>query len=276
MKTVKVLLSSLVLALFCSACTDSPDPEPETTACGVLGLEERSANGRIINGTECGRTNSPVVQLTILPENGGVAICSGTMITQQHVLTAAHCFIDDQRDENNNPITNFLSASVQVQGRDIPVAQVAIHPDVDINPLPPQNDVAIAILASPVSVPTLPLVASRGIQPGDIFSIFGFGLDEDNVTGILRSGQMRILSINSQFFSAAFDRSASNICSGDSGGPAVSQFTNSQGNLVTGIIGINSFVTIPCEVDGTGSFENVQGNSIFNFITSVVPNVGVI
>ena len=89
------ILKFLALALLVSlvACTKGGDDDddddssgPRTNACSVLGL-----NARIINGTECSTSNSPVVELEMVDTFGQVALCSGTMITKDDVLFAAHC-----------------------------------------------------------------------------------------------------------------------------------------------------------------------------------------
>lgn len=250
-------LSIIVIA----SCTNSSSGDPKTSACDVLGLETR-----ILNGTQCSLTNSPVVQLSMLGRDGEIALCSGTLVTGNKILTAAHCFLE----------IDVVSVSALVEGRDVPVSRVVVHPNASKETLP-QNDVAIAELARAVDAPTMPIVLSRTILDDDIISIFGYGLNDDNIAGQLRSGQMRVITITPQFISAKYTDKGSNTCFGDSGGPAVMQITNSAGILLAGVVGITSFGTsAQCAEGDISSFTNVQGSSILNFITAQVPNIGVI
>jgi secreted trypsin-like serine protease len=254
----------LVLMLFSSflACTKSDSGDLATDACDTLGLNTRSAINKIVQGTECSRAGSPVVALTVLPTDGNVAICSGSMITNRKVLTAAHCFDLD-----------YTSVSVQAAGIDIPVSRITLHPQFNADQIPFQNDVAIVELARDAGVPTLPLILSKTLEPRDKISIFGYGADENLVAGILRSGEMRVTGINSQFFTAEFDLDGSNICNGDSGGPAIYSFKDNQGVRRTGIIGLTSFGQDPCEDTGTSGFQYIQSTAVLNFITATVPEV---
>ncbi|NLF26013.1 MAG: trypsin-like serine protease [Deltaproteobacteria bacterium] len=262
---ISVLLALTLLTSLCSCRTDKEDGDSDgvdTTACGVIGLDERVAYPRIINGTECSEVDSPVVQLTMLFNEGLIGSCSGTLISADAILTAAHCFsVDDEP---------CLSVSARVEGRDKEVSKVVLHPEADV----PQNDVAIVFLSKSVSTPTLPLALSAPMQPKDIISVFGFGVDQDQIGGVLRSGQMRVVGLNSQNIQAKFQEKNSNVCYGDSGGPAVLTFKNEGGDEVSGIVGITSFGNSSgCSVGESVFFANVQNVSISDFIKREVPQV---
>jgi trypsin len=257
-KNINLRLILLVLAVFLISCTKSGGDE-RGDACSVIDLESRTQ--KIVQGTECSSSDSPVVIITLLPKEGGVATCSGTMLTNRHVLTAAHCYSDQ----------NITSSSVRVGGRDVAVAQTSIHPQYNGEDVPPQNDVAIITLDRDVATRTVPILLSRTIEPNDEFSIFGFGLDENDISGVLRSGEMKVTGINSQFFFAQFNEGGSTICSGDSGGPAIVKFKSDNGDKI-GIIGVNSFGTFSCNNDSTAGFTNLQSNSVLNFLSQVLPN----
>jgi hypothetical protein len=262
MKRYKQLLISLLLAstLTTIGCTDSKS-DLSNSACDDLGLSAK--NGKIIAGTECSRSGSPVVGVTVLLEDGGVGLCSGTAITSKHVLTAAHCLVDS------------IGASVLAGGRDFAVIQRISHPAYNDQKIPNQNDAAILVIDGDMKVPTVPLLLSRPIEPSDIMSIYGYGNDTEESNGVLRSGEMRIEGINGQYFIARFQLEGSNICQGDSGGPAVYSYTDSEGAKRQGIIGITSFGQVPCEQSGRSGFQNVQSNSVVDFITGTVPSVAV-
>lgn len=237
-----------------------------TNACGTLGLGTREVatreNTRVINGATCTEAGSPIVEISLLESSGDASLCSGTLLTSTHVLTAAHCFFDEVR-----------IASVAVGGQRVTASTVTVHPGVGIVPgiLAVFNDVAILTLRTPITnQPTLPLIVSESVDVGDIFGVFGFGLDENDELGELQGGEMRISEVTENHITALFDGSGSNSCSGDSGGPAV--YTTTSG--VTGIVGVVSSGTITnCTAGDNAIYANTQGASILNFITQVVPDV---
>lgn len=257
-----ICLAMMVLAVAFLGCTKDTNGVPQTGACSVLGLGER-----IVNGTACQERNSPVVELTILLDDGNIATCSGSLLTSTKVLTAAHC-LASQDDK-----VTITSVSARVSGRDINVSARVVHPAY----LFPQNDIGIATLAEAVAAQTLPIVMSRSVAAEDIISIFGYGVDDENNSGALRSGQMKITGVNSQSITARFlEDDGSAICFGDSGGPAVFEFENARGDARVGIVGVTSYTSEKnkCEIGGLSGFLNVQGSSASDFIFAQVPDAG--
>ena len=274
MKSTFRLLIALAVLCSLSSCRDSgggddnpgSDPVDNTISrntCGLIGL-----GTRIITGTECTETNSPVVEVALGFSDGRSGVCSGTMIASQWVLTAAHCFFE-------NPSSVFVSAGgVSVQG-----VSAIVHPDVRIDDQNQAvfNDLALIKLANPVNLPTLPLVGSKAPVSGDLIDIYGYGLSEDqsstnNTVGTLRSGQMRVSEVSANFVDAIYDGEGSNTCSGDSGGPALLD-VNGQIGLVAVV---SSGSVVNCSKGDTSRFTNIQQSSNFNFITQNVPNVKVL
>jgi secreted trypsin-like serine protease len=242
-------------------CTksNSDSNDPSQNACGTIGLTTR-----VFNGTECQIDGSPVVNVTLLPTDGGVVICSGTLVTPNTVLTSAHCFENEIR-----------SGSILAGDQDIPMQTVKIHPNYNGESVPSQNDVALITLQFPAPVRSLPLVLSRGIRTGDVIGVYGFGesASDNNSNGRLRSGEMVVEGINSQFFFAKFSDRGSRICQGDSGGPAIVQFSDQNGNTRTGIVGVTSFAEAGCSAEGVSGFQNIQSSAVLDFILTEIPGI---
>jgi hypothetical protein len=223
---------------------------------------------RIIQGAECSAANSPVVLVSVAPPGDFADICTGILITPNVVLTAAHCMPG-----------SLTGVNVFANGRSIPISRILIHPAYRIDTVQDLifYDVALVYLSQPTLNNTLPLVTSRLVSVGEPMAIFGYGLDELGVQGVLRSGLMTISDVTETHISAQFTGRQSNTCGGDSGGPAVQRFIGNDGRIVTGVIGtLSSGIDSSCAAGDVSTYININSPEIIAFIISHVPNVGLI
>jgi hypothetical protein len=158
-----------------------------------------------------------------------VSLCTANLITTRLVLTAAHC-------------TDFISAELlAIAGRayvgpdiwnptyELELSDRYVHPDYveldnDLDELG-EFDISLVVLAEdaplrPMWLRLEPL--SDDLLGSDMTSI-GFGLDEDEVSGVKRSASFTLDDLDDQFLLSESSTNPGNatICSGDSGGPQV-------------------------------------------------------
>ena len=187
----------------------------------------------IIDGTRTSEATFPYVARLMID---GQSLCSGTLITSRHVLTAAHCFYSRRQDVGDTGYT------VRLNGREYRSKRVAIHPTYRPHGsdavFEGEADAAIIELAHEVSGITPVPILSSPVPVGATVLLVGYGLEGTGSTG--QSQQQPSLgevsygftvvegygdqegeqNPNSLYFYWRFDSGESTLGGGDSGGPA--------------------------------------------------------
>jgi len=228
--TYPFLLVALVSQISCDS--DSQD------ACSDIGL-----NSKIMQGTKCEENGSPVVLLELREDGDKAGYCSGTIIGERAVLSAAHCVHD------------IDSVKVSVGNEKIESFTFYEHPEAEIDDQyieDPANDLSVIILPRSAGVRSLPILKSRSLFEGEEFSIFGYGIsDNGDDDKDLRSGLMNADEIEDGHIESEYTDSKSSICFGDSGGPAI--VTEGGDASTAAIVGVASAISqsiIPGGGDG--------------------------
>lgn len=253
-------LIALVLVLNLQACSGGGGGSSTDNACSDIGLEGKSLiNTRIVNGTNCKRAgSSPVVRIVLSSGLLRQAYCTGSFITRNKVLTAAHCFL-----ENPGSVSVLVGDSVETAKR-YKAQTWSIHPKFSIGVKSLARDVAVIKLSESVNVPVLPILVRESPNAGDLASIYGYGTDEKGNFDFedLQAGEMRIADVTTSNIRADFDGKGSNTCVGDSGGPLVYK---SQGR--SAIIGLTSSGTKKdCSSGDQSYFTNLQDPEVLDFL----------
>ncbi|CAF0745239.1 unnamed protein product [Brachionus calyciflorus] len=159
---------------------------------------------RIINGEDADPKDFPWVVLVM----SDIQRCTGTLISYQHVLTAAHCVID------SNSISDLVVAlyGLPESNRYYKVSSVLNHPSYKGN----EHDLAILKLSKKIdkNFEIYPICIPKSTNPGAIFEmsvlVSGWGSTNVQSDGVMNTNLKKtILNVINE----------SNICFGDSGGP---------------------------------------------------------
>ncbi len=207
------VVTILVLGIGCGG-SEGIDVEHHT------GLKQAA----IVNGIST--TDYPAVGM-IQIGNGG--LCTGTLVGQRTVITAAHCL---------QPGASYW---FMVGGGSYQANSAHAHPNWSTYTL--TNDIALLLLSQAPDVPSMP-VATSAPSVGQEITLVGFGVtgETQEDAGIKRVATNTINDLDSARFSfAGSGAGTGSTCFGDSGGPA---FATLGGKVVQ--IGVTSSGQAPC------------------------------
>lgn len=177
---------------------------------------------------ELGVTNQPLLGGTPTDHEAVVALlldgelfCSGTLVSERVVVTAAHC-IASLTAEPAERITVFFGDRVDQEGITVAAAELLRHPDWRFDEL----SFDIAVIGLSEAAPVAPMKMSTvAVTQDDLLSqwqLYGFGaVDLDgNGSGIKRVGSAPVRDVGT--YSMILDtEQVVGTCAGDSGGPTV-------------------------------------------------------
>jgi secreted trypsin-like serine protease len=185
-------------------------------------------------------------------------LCTGTALTRDLVLTAAHCVTRTER----------YAVKAYQNGASIPARAIARHPRFNFASYLASRataDVALIKLASPLPDVIVPaaLAAARRVQVGETLTIAGFGTVAAGSAlglGVPRMAKLTVTGKPGSLQIRLYDNATRNrraglgACTGDSGAPAF----DGEGPQKSGqVVGVVSWSTAPADEEGCGGLTGL-------------------
>ena len=225
---IDILAAAAALSL--AACApETKEPAPELT----------SNQHEIVRGAEA--VEGQLMSTVALVDSGaGEFFCTGTLVSPTVVVTAAHCFMNEDESgwiDAGDAAIGFatLGAVPVARERRRAIERFTVHPGFSLQGGEAQdetgvgqdNDIAVVILNGPVDAqqPTALLPGERLAEmvPGAELTISGYGVTDldpaRDAAGRLHIGQTTLIQRSAHELLAG-GNAVADTCNGDSGGPA--------------------------------------------------------
>jgi secreted trypsin-like serine protease len=225
------IFNLLTLALAATSVLAACSPQKSTSGMGSS-QGENIVNGQVV-GDGAAITKSIVGLMMLIPsgetaDSYHVGFCTGSIISDSVVLTAGHCV-----EEGAKIVLIFSNDLAHGQVNTIPRARLRIADTAVQNPgwissAHSADDLALlhftgGLPAGYAPAQMLPVVDV--VKPGDTINVAGYGITDEGTdsVGILRQTQIYFAGQSPSGKMAIEDGTRSNVCFGDSGGPAYIQ-----------------------------------------------------
>lgn len=262
----KAHYTAFVFLAACSQATQPADEKASEIALDDIGSGETrledGAPSRIVGGEPSADGAYPwMVSLRIFEDTGNTIslsgpLCGGSLIDQKHVLTAAHCLLDDNNEPRHSAaqlaVAHGTNTTTGLSAENVAfVADWTAHPDYQKAAVA-DIDLAIVELAEPIDAQPLTLMDLEledvAVQHNQWVKAIGFGATEPGFLELpeeLREVRLPLVgrsqcsqaysgitwpdgtpaAITNNMVCAGYsdDTIEKSTCSGDSGGPVVSQ-----------------------------------------------------
>lgn len=230
----------------------------------------------------------------IVSSGFGGWLCSGSLISPNHVLTAAHCVVEDGRTDMPGNIGLRIGATNGSDGELRSVRTIEVHPRYRESGDPEfAYDAAVLTLTSPstrtpidIASPEAPSDEAAAL-PGTYAYVLGYGItyEDRGDSGTLRKARQRIWSgrAGEDFFDAFYDDRFSRtlqiaaggdgesaICDGDSGGPLIVYTPTGPKQIGISSWSDTQYFESACDPDEPGVFTRLNGHEIHPWVEAHV------
>lgn len=229
----------------------------------------------MIDGIEAAPGSFPYLAFVLRQEGTESGACSGTVVSRNVILTAAHCVLTADRSAIHPPASfRVVTGNVNwtVSPRTIStVSRIAVNPNFAYllpSGLAIRGDVAVLGLSQPIEAPAVALASAKVYEPGTAGLMAGWGLTAagGEAPATLHFGEA-VVQTNSYCTSEfSYFQSSWNLCvldypeyeftscSGDSGGPLLK--AGPAGEPLQ--FGIASFGDAGCPTDRAAYYARVD------------------
>jgi hypothetical protein len=169
----------------------------------------------------------PGVVYLLMGDHSGYpsAACSGTLIAESWVLTAAHCLTDPDTGWEPYYVSAYVGPSAEAWVQEAHADAWFTHPEYD--GITGYNDVALVHLSTTYQGVAPVALSQQAVGDADLgvdFRVVGFGLEGEGNGA--ESGRKKFADIPLEFYNEklfmVYDEDAVDaVCSGDSGGPVL-------------------------------------------------------
>lgn len=206
----------------------------------LAGAAQGGATTSVINGQEAAAGTYGYMAFVVFFNGEEGDLCSGTVVSSNVILTAAHCVLNDTFSVVRNPANlTVVTGSVDWASPDrtvSAVSRVAVDPSFAYSVPgygPVRGDVAVLQLSAPVAAPPVKLATSQSWNSGTEAVMAGWGkvTASGEAVETLRVGEAVVQApeycrSKSSHFESAWSLCALDspdarysVCNGDSGGP---------------------------------------------------------